>query len=155
MIAQALKQNTNLHCLFLDNNNITSTGFEKISTTIYDPSSLNAMGSCNHTCYINCLERNGDYEGGNGGGVTPQQRRRRKLFKLLSTRHTEGSNACHLNAELGEGPFATKLVPRVLERIQQCSGDRLEDSPLPISLFFELMKSWKMPELLYESRGNV
>ena len=148
LIAQALKPNTNLQQLYLGENNITATGFEKIRTAIYDPSSLNAIEACNHTCYINCVELNDDFEGGKTSGFTPQQRRRRKLYKMLSAQHALGSNARHLNAELGEGAFVIKLVPRVLERIQQCSGDRSEDSPLPISLLFELMKE------LYEHRES-
>ena len=152
LIAQALKQNTNLHNLFLLGNNITSAGFEKLLEAIYDPSSLNAMGSCNHTCYVDCLEEDDDYEGGNDDNMTPQQRRRRKFYKLLSTRHAEGSNARHLNAELGER-LSVKLIPRVIERIQQYSGDRSANSPSPISLIFELMESWKMTELYGHRRS--
>ena len=63
LIAQALKPNTNLQQLYLGENNITATGFEKIRTAIYDPSSLNAIEACNHTCYINCVELNDDFEG--------------------------------------------------------------------------------------------
>ncbi|EJK55140.1 hypothetical protein THAOC_25156, partial [Thalassiosira oceanica] len=147
LIAEALKQNTNLQVLYLYDNNITSTGFEKIRSTIDDPSSLNAMESCNHTCWVDCVERNDHYRGGNFRGMTPQQRRRRKLYDLFSARHAKGSNARHLNAELGEGAFTTKLVPRVLECIEQCSVDRSTDAPAPLSLYFELMRSWKMPEL--------
>ncbi|EJK60859.1 hypothetical protein THAOC_18727 [Thalassiosira oceanica] len=58
LIAQALKQNTNLRSLYLDDNNITSTGFEKIRTALYDSSSLNAMESCNHTCYVDWVKGN-------------------------------------------------------------------------------------------------
>ena len=151
LIAQALKQNTNLQNLYLSRNYITAAGFETIQAVIYNPSSLNAMEACNHTCWIDCMERNDDYEGGNDSGLTPQQRRRRKLYKMLSTRHVEGSNAFHLDAELSGEPGIIKLVPRVLERVQQCSVDRSADSSLPLSLHFELMKSWKMPEL-YEHR---
>ena len=142
LIAQALEQNTNLHKLYLDENNITTAGFERIQAVIYNPSSLNAMDACNHTCWV-------DYVGNdNIPGLTPQQRRRRKLYKMLSARHATSSNARHLNAELGEGePGIIKLVPRVLERIQQCSGDRSVFSSSPLSLLFELMRSWKMPEL--------
>ncbi|EJK59027.1 hypothetical protein THAOC_20809 [Thalassiosira oceanica] len=155
LIAQALKQNTNLKMLsLLGGNSITPAGFGKIRTTICDPSSLNAMESCNHTCHVDCVEQNGHYRGGNFKGMASQQRRRRKLYKLLSARHEEGSNARHLNAELGEGPFAAKLVPRVLECIEQCSVDRSSDTPTPLSLYFELMKSWKMPEL-FEHRNIV
>ncbi|EJK58933.1 hypothetical protein THAOC_20904, partial [Thalassiosira oceanica] len=104
LIAQALKQNTNLQRLDLDGNNITSAGFENIRTAIYDPSSLNAMESCNHTCWVDCVEENDpNYVGGNEDGMTPEQRRRRKLYELLSARHEEGSNARHLNTELGGG----------------------------------------------------
>ena len=52
LIAQALKQNTNLQKLFLKSNNITPAGIELISNALYDPSSLNAMESCNHACYV-------------------------------------------------------------------------------------------------------
>ena len=146
LIARALKQNTNLHKLYLGENNITAAGFETIQAVIYNPSSLNAMEACNNTCYVDCVGGND-----NISGLTPQQRRRRKLYKMLSARHAASSNARHLNAELGELGII-KLVPRVLERIHQCSGDRSTDTP-PLSLFFELMKSWKMPEL-YEHRGS-
>ncbi|EJK45968.1 hypothetical protein THAOC_35391 [Thalassiosira oceanica] len=58
LIAEALKQNTNLQelCL-LGNNSITSAGFEKILEVIYEPSSFDAVESCNHTCYIDCIEQ--------------------------------------------------------------------------------------------------
>ena len=146
LIARALGQNTNLENLYLSRNDLTAAGFERIRTALYDPSNLNAMESCNHTCWVNCV-------GGNIHDLTPQQRRRRKLYEMLSTRHAKGSNARHLNAETGEGPFVTKFVPRVLERVQQYSDDRSADSPLPLSLLFELMKCWKMPEL-YEHRRS-
>ena len=153
LIARALEQNTNLQYLQLRRNDITAAGFKTIQAVIYNPSSLNEIEAFNHTCYVDCLEEDDDYEGGNIYGLTPQQRRRRKLYEMLSTRHAEGSNARHLNAELGEGPFVAKLVPRVLERVQQYSGDRSADSSLPLSLLFELMKSWKMSEL-YEHRES-
>ncbi|EJK76866.1 hypothetical protein THAOC_01346, partial [Thalassiosira oceanica] len=136
LISHALKQNTNLQTMYLYDNNITSTGFEKIGTTIYNPSSLNAVESCNHTCWVDCVERND--QGGNYFSMAPQQRQRRKLYKLFSARHAECSNARHLNAELGEGAFTTKLVPRVLECIKQCSIDRSTDAPAPLSLYFDL-----------------
>ena len=147
LITEALKQNTNLQRLYLSSNNITPAGFEGIGAAIYDPSSLNAMASCNHTCWIDCVKD--DYTGGFYKLLSPQYRRRRKLYKPLSTRHAEGSNDRHLNAELGGGPIGVKLVPRVLVCIHQCLGGRSEI----LSICFELMRSWKMPEL-YEHRGT-
>ncbi|EJK62538.1 hypothetical protein THAOC_16848 [Thalassiosira oceanica] len=140
LIAQALKQNTNLQELELDGNNITSNGFEKMSTAIYDPSSLSAVESCNHTCSVDRVE-------GNEYVMTPRQRRNRKLYQLLSTRHVESSNARHLNAELGEEKHIIKLVPKVLHCIQCYSSDRMADSSMPLSITFELIKTWMMPEL--------
>ena len=141
LIAGALKQNTILRLLDLRRNNmITAIGIEKIETAIYDPSSLNAMASCNHTCYI-------DIGGGYKNVLTPQENRRHKLYKIFSTRHSEGSNSRHLNSELGVGIFVTKLVPSVLESIGRSYVLK------PLSLYFELIRNWKMPEL-YEHRGT-
>ena len=50
LIAQALEQNTNLQKFYIDGNNFTFAGFDKIRATIYDTSSLKSMESCNHTC---------------------------------------------------------------------------------------------------------
>ena len=116
MIAQALVKNTNQLQLDIGRNSITNAGLERIRTALYDPSSLNAMESCNHTCWVAGIAGNDRY-------MTPQQRRHCKLYQLLSTRHAEGSNARHLNAELGEETDITKLVPRVLERVGLCSVD--------------------------------
>ncbi|EJK61684.1 hypothetical protein THAOC_17783 [Thalassiosira oceanica] len=152
LIAHALKQNTNLQRLRLRGNNITSAGIEKIRTTIYDPSSLNAMESCNHTCWVDCVKGNaiGNYVGAlgvNEDDMTPRQRRNRKLYLLLSTRNLDGSNARHLNAELGEEKYTIKLVPKVLHCIKRYSSDKTADSTVPLSITFELIKSWMMPEL--------
>ncbi|EJK63698.1 hypothetical protein THAOC_15627 [Thalassiosira oceanica] len=147
LIAQALKQNTNLQVLYLvGNSNMTPTGFQKIGAAIYDPSSMNATESCNHTCWVDRVE-------GNELCMTPQWRRNRKLYQLLSTRHLEGSNARHLNAELGGEKFTIKLVPKVLHCIKHYSSDpdyssdRTADSSKPLSITFELMKTWMVPEL--------
>ncbi|EJK64900.1 hypothetical protein THAOC_14311, partial [Thalassiosira oceanica] len=76
LIAQALKQNTNLQELYLHRNGITSAGFERIGTTIYDPSSLNAMESCNYTCWV-------DDVAGNEHGKSPLQNRNRKIVRTV------------------------------------------------------------------------
>ncbi|EJK69811.1 hypothetical protein THAOC_08892 [Thalassiosira oceanica] len=144
LIAEALKQNTNLQVLYLIDligcSNMTPTGFQKLRTAIYDPSSLNAVESCNHTCHVDCA-------GGNAHGMTPRQRRNRKLYQLLSTRHLNGGNARHLNAELGREKYTIKLVPKVLRCIKRYSSDRTADSSTPLSITFELIKSWMMPEM--------
>ncbi|EJK59041.1 hypothetical protein THAOC_20792 [Thalassiosira oceanica] len=149
LIAKALDRNTKLQELYLGRNNITPAGFEKIRSTIYDPSSLNAMESCNHTCYVDCVEDEGwvDCMEGNYRDMTPRQRRNRKLYQLLSRRHLDGSNARHLNAEFGEDKYTIKLVPKVLHCIKRYWSDQMADSSAPLSITFELIKSWMMPEL--------
>ena len=147
LIAQVLTKNTNLKELYLTQNNITSAGIESIQAVIYDPSSLNAMESCNHTCYIDCVT-------GNDFDMMPQQRRNRKVYKLLSTRHNEGSNARHLNTELGEESCTIKLVPRVLERIGLISDGRPTGAPMPLSIYFELIRSWQVPEYFSAIAGD-
>ena len=137
LIAQALKQNTNLQCLYLEGNNITPSAFEGMRASIYNSSCFKAMESCNDTCWVDCVQDNCE-------GMTPRERQNCKMYKLLATRHAEGSNACHLNVELGE---VIKLVPSVLECVKRCSIDRTTNSVTPLSIYFELIKSW-MPTLI-------
>ena len=52
LIAQALKNNTNLLEIRLGDNNISNIGKEALYNAIYDPTSLNSLTDCNHTCCI-------------------------------------------------------------------------------------------------------
>ena len=139
LIAQALKQNTNLRKLFINGNNFTLAGLDKIRATIYDTSSLKAMESCNHTCWVN--------RAGNLDDILPHHRRNRKLYELLSERNAENSNVRHLDAEFEEEACIIKLVPSVLECIKRLSVDRATGASVPLSILFELIRNWKMPEL--------
>ena len=142
LIAQALKHNTNLREFYINGNKITSSGFDKIRATIYDPSSLKAMESCNHTCWVGFA--------GNLHGMSPQQRRNRKLYELLSERNAENSNNRHLDAEFEEEACIIKHVPIVLECTKRLSIDRATDASAPLSIFYELIRNWKMVELFAE-----
>ena len=75
MIAQALMKNTNLLQLDIGRNSITNTGLQRIRTALYDPSNLNAIQSCNHTCWVAGVAGNDRY-------MTPQQRRHCKLYQF-------------------------------------------------------------------------
>ena len=58
----------------------------------------------------------------------------------------------HLNLEFGdedEGDGTLKLVPRVLESVHRYASER--SVVPPVSIMYEIMRSWKMPEL-YEAR---
>ena len=83
-----------------------------------------------------------------------ERRRNRELYSQLSTRHANGGNALHFGAEFGEEECIIKLVPGVLECIERLARDRAEESSMPLLIIFELIKSWKMPELFAENFGG-
>ena len=142
LIAQALKHNTNLREFYISRNKFTSAGLNKIRATIYDPSSLKSMESSNHTCWV--------VFAGNVHGISPQQRRDRKLYELLSDRNAENSNVRHLDTEFEEEACIIKVVPIVLECIKRFSIDRATDALVPLSIFYELIRNWKIAELFAE-----
>ena len=86
--------------------------------------------------------------------TTPKQNRTQKLYHLLSLRNREGSNVRHLNSEFGdedEDEITLKLVPRVLESVHRCSEGYRPTTVRPLSIMYEILRGWKMPEL-YEQR---
>ena len=161
LIARALKQNTNLNDLRLGKNNITTIGKEALSKAVYDPTSLNSMSNCNHKCQI---QLDGVFGKDlpswceNSGSRDPKTTRSMKIYHLLSERNIEGSNVRHLNAEFeDEDEDSLKLVPYVLAVIQhyhdatQKTGDFVKSVSIkPLSIMYEIVRGWKMPEL-YEN----
>ena len=156
LIAHALKHNTNLQSIYLDeNNNITEVGFNALSKAVYNPECLNSVADCNHTCIIygvdfGCIPENISQS-------TRLDNRAGKIHHLLSARNREGNNAYHFNLEFGdedEDDEHLGLVPHVLESVNRYAKRRrayYESSPL--SIIYEILQSWKMPEL-YERSGN-
>ena len=111
------------------------------------------MSDCNHTCRIEGIDL--DSVLGNRPETTPLDNRRRKLYHLISLRNREGSNVRHLNSEFGdedEDEITLKLVPRVLERVHHYYSNGYRPSCwTPLSITYEILRGWKMPEL-YEQR---
>jgi Ran GTPase-activating protein (RanGAP) involved in mRNA processing and transport len=56
LIARALKRNTNLQRLRLDENDITDVGRDALRNAIFDSTSLNSLADSNHTCYIDGID---------------------------------------------------------------------------------------------------
>ena len=153
LIARALKHNTNLKDLWLDDNDITEVGRSALCKAIYDPTGLNSLSDCNHTCRIHGLNSG---EGTIKNLSTPKHNRAWKIYRLLSTRNREGSNVYHLNLELGDEEEDTlALVPNVLESVYRYyNGYRrntVNSGVPPLSTMYEILRSWKVPEL-YEPR---
>jgi len=174
LIAQALEHNTNLRQLSLMHNAFTDNGETALSKVLYDPTSLNSVSDSNHLLHLtfkcHCIHSNTD----DNGVINPKMNRSRKIYHLLSVRNKEGSNVHHLNAEFVEDEdddsLTLKLVPEVLESIQRYSipevlesvhryQSRIVKRPVnkipPLSIIYEILRGWKVPELYDTKRGNV
>ena len=147
-------------------NEMTQKGFTALARAIYDPTSLNSVSECNHTCWIDGLHKylpDDGYEMCNnaasyqGAPYRPvKQTRARKIYQLLSKRNKEGSNVQHLNLEFedddDEGGLALKIVPKVFEAVHNYSNESNSLPIPPLSIMYEVLRGWKMPEL-FEKRS--
>ena len=66
----------------------------------------------------------------------------------------------HLNLEFGDendDEDSIKLVPKVLESVSHYSREQEGNTAWvpPPSIMFEVMRSWKMPELYERSKGTT
>lgn len=113
----------------------------------YDTTSLNALSDCNHTCKMYGIGTGPslDYLNIRSGAKA------RKIYHLLSTRNQEGSNVQHLNTEFDEDDDSLKLAPKVLgfiSRLERPSRKSLHYNFVhPLSIMYEIIRSWEMPEL--------
>lgn len=151
LIAVALKENTNLRALSLEGNDLTDIGFEYLDDAIFDSKTLNSASDSNHTCFLSTDE--GSYGNENEDA---NMTRARKIYTVLSNRSKDCTNAQHFDEELGEDSLL--LVPWVLACLNsgyhRVYGFRGDDDVHPLSIMYEGMRSWKMPEL-YERHGTA
>ena len=149
LISRALKHNTNLQTIKLKDNDITGIGRNMLLNVIYDNSSLNSVTNSNHSCHIEGFDYY--YHISNVYFITLDNRRS-KVYNMLSKRNREGSNVHHLNMEWGDDDSLT-LVPHVLECTQKTGGFKYQfryvddEEVSPLSIMYEILRSWKMPEL--------
>jgi len=170
LIANALKRNTQLQELTIFGGEVTKVGVDAILDVLYDPSSFNSVSDCNHSCVVYGIEEfdfypaeeysyyhlhlhNGD--DGMGDDLDAHNQRALKIYHLLSVRNRELSNVQCLDAEVKEETL--KLVPGVLACVHHYSQaePRCDEDPIrvhPLSIMFEIVRSWKMPSL-FESCG--
>jgi len=178
LIAQALKQNTNLKSLSLKRNAITDMGRNELHNTLFDASTLNSVADSNHTCLISGVGF-GIYDVTTNLAFNSKDSREAKIYSLLSSRHKEETNCYHLDRELGnrkKDGCSLKLAPHVLQRVylsseigyRECrkqeasknfdsellGGTVQKNNPVTsLSIMFEILRSWKMPEM-YEHLGT-
>ena len=109
---------------------------------------FNAVSDSNHQCDIQGIDL-GDIPNNDRG-----PNRARKIYHLLSLRNREGSNVQHLNLEFDDEDDSLALVPNVLAGVQKycdVAGYFHSDQVHPLSIMYEILRSWKMPQL-YECR---
>ena len=88
-------------------------------------------------------------------GHSSKANRGRKIYGLLSIRNREGINVQHLNSEFEDDSL--KLVPKVLESVHiYASGLNYSKDCFvhPLSVMYEVLRSWKMPTL-YENQNGA
>ena len=166
-IADALRYNRTLEKLSLNENEFTSLGEDVMMKVICDDSSLNAAAGSNHVCVIKGLNFSskasyvwGQYNDSArcGDKNVPKQNRARKIFGLLKERNKKGSNAHHMETEMGGGD-TLRVVPLALAAIQVYGVQRLGSGKQllkwdddvndwvikdtsELSITYELVRSW-------------
>ena len=166
-MASALKENTNITKLILTNNDITEEGAKALLKALYDPTNMDSIVGCNHTCFPftfdiknssvvaqrsfiekEVLNINSDKN------FSIQQKIRMKVVLALCRQDGGLFDLSHLN-DLPLG-----VMPRVLELIQEHTGARTEESRRPergvkleedaLSRLFHTLRGWELP-LLFEN----
>ena len=162
-IALALQSNTNLRRLLLENNLLTERGkhvayhqaifgLHLSSLTVFDAimnANLNTVSEANHTCRILGLSCGRLPSGAgdnimNGDNFSGSFNRGKKLFFVLAARHyRKGYNITQFESEFSGAGM--RLVPHVLACVSTYSETTKLD--VCLSVFFELVRDWKTPEM--------
>ena len=114
--AEALRSNTHLKSLDLTLNNFTNTGYQIFLKAIFDPSSLNSVAGCNHTCQILLEEDDkGDFQMSTiNEDNNPKVRKKLKIFSALAAPNKE-----YVNLSLLGNISSNKAIPSLLKFIQR------------------------------------
>eukprot|EP00956_Cyclotella_meneghiniana_P011720 scaffold16494_cov83-Cyclotella_meneghiniana.AAC.9 len=152
-IADALKQNTSLRLLSIMG---VIPELDGLYSTIFNDSSMNAVHVSNHYCYIRASVSWNPFDIFNRYQC-PILNMRKKIFYLLSKRHRSWDNAYRFDSE----GIGIKHLPNILALLKPYSehghhlpeansianGGREDIEVEPLSIAYEIMRSWRMPEL--------
>ena len=75
----------------------------------------------------------------------PTLHRGMKIYSILSDRNRDESNVHHLDLEFGDD--SVKFVPKVLGCVNRYSESRRDVAVPPLSVMYEILRSWRVPEL--------
>jgi len=155
-IASALKHNTKLEILELEDNNFTSAGWEALGKAVFDKTSLNSAADSNHTCII------GGNDIGKLNDSCPVRLRQKKVYSVLSERNRSLSNVDHFNDDM-----SVELLPHMLTTIERYANyhetDEEDDgdAPLqdtqdvnPLSIVFEILQRWDKSLAVFEALSS-
>jgi len=168
-IAEALKGNKHLNTLNIRRNNFTSTGWEALSTAVFDKTSLNAAFHSNHTCTIDFPVSADvtDYvfvaniNGFKYGCFRPFLWRHKKIYSILSDRNTWRSNVDHFDDDM-----PVELLPDMLTAIQKystyyvhpTSHNELPENDgwdvEPLLIMFEILQRWDKSLAVFEALSS-
>mmetsp|Transcript_18029 Transcript_18029/g.30432 ORF Transcript_18029/g.30432 Transcript_18029/m.30432 type:complete len:156 (+) Transcript_18029:3-470(+) len=145
LIANALRSNTTLRTLRLNENNITKVGKESLRLVLFDESSLNAVADSNHICTVDLGWKAFDVYNSHEQG---QINRCRKIYSLLSSRNATMSNVQHF------GNIDLKILPIMLEAVQKYAKNVNFLEVKPLSIVYEVMRKWDKA-LTCTGAGNI
>eukprot|EP00956_Cyclotella_meneghiniana_P011583 scaffold16276_cov49-Cyclotella_meneghiniana.AAC.3 len=153
-MADAIRNNTSLRKLWFgfDDPSEFPGNWHPLASVVYDQTSLNSAHNSNHHCHLN-LEISGIqthpiskfnmYE-------DPTLNRRKKIFNILSSRNRNRLNAAYFESD----NIGIKHMPQILALLKPFSehyldnyDEKEDDEVEPLSIAYELLRDWKMPEL--------
>ena len=153
-ISNALKQNTTLRELDLELDEDHAIDWDILDSAVFDQSSLNGTYDSNHHCEITVHERDMTSIMGNFNTYDdPVLNRRKKLYNILSTRNRHRRNAAYFESD----NIGIKHIPQILSLLKPFSehylhadnGLRKRGEVKPLSIAFEILRDWNMPQLYY------
>jgi len=164
-IAEALKHNTKLRLLQIDDNNIAKTGWKALRKVEFDNTSLNAAANSNHKCGIKYPPDGSDVIEGmdisdmNGDGYRafiPSLVRQKKIYSVLSSRNRDCSNVTHFE------DVPVELLPDMLKGFEYYSnyhGRHPQISPAichaqPLSIVYEICRNWDKSLAVFEALSS-
>eukprot|EP00956_Cyclotella_meneghiniana_P028118 scaffold64868_cov22-Cyclotella_meneghiniana.AAC.1 len=151
-IADALRNNTSLRELMFgfDDPYVLPDNWHILASVVFDGTSLNLAYDSNHHCHLRIfrfdaypISRFNMYQ-------DPIMNRRKKIYYILSARNRNRENAAYFESD----NIGIKHIPRILALLESFSEHYLDDyegkeddEVEPLSIAYEILRDWKMPEL--------
>jgi len=165
VLASALKENTNITKLILTGNDYTEEGEKALLKALYDPTSMDSIVECNHTCFPHTFDiKNSSIVAqrsfiekevlniNSDKNFSIQQKIRKKVVLALCRQDGGLFDLSHLN------DLPLQLMSRVLELIQEHTDARTEEASRrperglnlekdALTRLFHTLRGWELPLL--------